>query len=164
MLERCRCWNMVFFLFWEDTSTEDHTVFRYYDEEGLGDVSEWQKGVQHAVYHAWNQRRSRLLQYIREVPTPPSSSQGCTLLTWTGEAGNENWILSQKDKYHGAISPSTARLSAPAALHSYWQALRQKERKFWNKKYLESVRQLITKHFLWFCGSMCSPTTTPSPL
>lgn len=148
MLERCRCWNMVFFLFWEDNNTEDHTVFRYCD----GDVSERQKGVQHAVYHAWNQRRSRLLQYIREAPTPPSSSQGCTLLTWTGEAGNETWILSQKEKYRGAISPSTARLSAPAALHSCWQALGQKERKIWNKKNLgisETINHKTLSLVLW---------------
>jgi len=37
---------------WENNNTEDHTVFRYHSEEGLGDVSERQRDVQYAVHHA----------------------------------------------------------------------------------------------------------------
>lgn len=37
---------------WEDNSTKDHTVFRYHNKEGLGDVSEKQRGAQYAAHHA----------------------------------------------------------------------------------------------------------------
>lgn len=36
---------------WEDNNTENHTVFRYHNEEGLGDVSKRQRGVQNFIHH-----------------------------------------------------------------------------------------------------------------
>lgn len=37
---------------WDDKNSEDHTVFRYHNEEGLGDVSERERGIQYGVHHA----------------------------------------------------------------------------------------------------------------
>lgn len=37
---------------WDDKNTEDHTVFRYHNEEGLGDVSERERGIRYGVHHA----------------------------------------------------------------------------------------------------------------